>query len=174
MEILGWVANSLFFAGSAFKNPRWTIAAYALGECFFIALYLLMDLYVAAIAMGLTALRAVLSLFLSTKHNMASTVIITSLSCFIILSQISSIADGLILFAALAIGMSYLYRDNFVPFRVLTIISVLLWAIHSAMFEVNSMLFCCLIMLATNIASFIAYTGTKDMILQRLAVLKNG
>lgn len=174
MEILGWVANSLFFTGSALKNPRWTIAAYACGESFFIALYILMDLYIAAIAMGITALRAVLSLFLSTKQNMASTVILTSLSCLMIISQINVAADYLILFAALAVGTSFVYRDNFIPFRVLTIVSVTLWAIHSAMFGVNSMLFCCLIMLVTNIASFIAYTGAKDVILQRLPLLKNG
>ena len=158
MEILGWLANAFFFSGGFFKNPRLTIANYAFADMLYVVMYLSAGIWLAAISMMFAGVRSVLSLFLNEKQNKISVVVFTLIVSVIILTNMQHSADILILLAGACIGLSCYYRDSIIPFRVSTSISQVLWIVHSLIFGVYPMIFCCCIILATNIYALIVYT----------------
>jgi hypothetical protein len=168
IELLGWAANVLFFAGGVFKNPRLTAAFYVLANALFVVMYASIGIALAAITMGITTLRNLLAIVLNDKHNKISVVILTAITIAILLFTLKNTGDIIILMAAIAIAASYYYIENFILFRLFSSLSQVLWITHSIMFDIYSMMCCCIIILTTNIGALIIYTGLKDAILMRL------
>ena len=158
MEILGWIANLFFFSGGLFKNPRLTIANYAFADALYVIMYFSAGLWMAAISMLFAGIRSGLSLFLNEKQNKISVIVFTLIVSIIVIFNMKHDADILILLAGCCIGLSCYYRDSIIPFRISTSISQILWIAHSLIFGVYPMIFCCCIILATNIYALIVYT----------------
>jgi hypothetical protein len=158
MEILGWIANAFFFSGGLFKNPRLTIANYALADGLYVIMYFSAGLWVAAISMLFAGIRSGLSLFLNEKQNKISVIVFTLIVSIIVIFNMKHNADILILLAGCCIGLSCYYRDSIIPFRISTSVSQILWIFHSLIFGVYPMVFCCCIILVTNIYALLVYT----------------
>lgn len=158
MEVLGWVANILFFSGGFFRNPRLTMSNYALADALYVAMYFSSGIWIAGISMLFAGLRTVLSIFLNEKQNKISVVTLTFLISIIVLVNMSDYADFLILLAGFCIGLSCYFRDSIIPFRLSTSMSQILWIWHSVVFGIYPMIFCCCIILATNLYALIMYT----------------
>ena len=158
MEILGWVANLFYFSGGLFKNPRKTMLNYALADVLYVIMYFSTGFWIAAISIFFCSLRTVLSIFLNEKHNIIAIVFLTLLTSMIIITNMNHTADVLILLAGWCVGMSCYFRNSIIPFRLSISMSQVLWIIHSVAFEIYPMIFCCGVMLATNLYALIIYT----------------
>jgi len=131
---------------------------YALADVLYVVMYFSTGIWLAAISMFFAGLRTVLSLFLNERQNIISIVILTFLTSVIVLLNVSHPADILILLAGFCIGISCYFRDSIIPFRLSTSLSQILWIFHSIVFEVYPMIFCCCIILATNLYALIIHT----------------
>lgn len=168
MEFLGWIANLLFFSGGLFKDPRKTMANYLIADILYIGQYMLMGLHNAAFSMTVTCLRCLFSIFLPAKANLYSVIILTCISSGFILYNFDTVADILILLGGLSIGLACLNQDHFLNYRLFTSLSQILWIMHSLMFGVYSMIFCCSIILATNIWAILKYSDISREIISKI------
>ena len=141
----------LYIIGGLYKNPRATIGIYAISNLIFVTIYMQLGLLMAAIAIGLSGLRGLAALFLSDKQNKYSATITTLLIVCLISSEIDHAGDLLLLIAAIAIGTSTFFRDNFIMYRLLSITSNTMWIIHSIVFGVYGMLICASVIVGTGI-----------------------
>ena len=157
MEYLGWIANTGFAFGGLLKNPRHSMALYCLSDALYIVVYLLMGLHLAAISIGVATFRTFLSLFLNERYNRYSTTALTLLAMILLIANMNQSTDLLVVLAALAIGLSCSFRDNYVAFKLLTMSSQILWSTHSVLFEVYPMLVCCLVIFCTNAGSLLYF-----------------
>lgn len=121
-------------------------------------MYFYTGLWIAALSLMFAILRTVLSLFLNERQNTLSIVVLTSITSLIILLNVSHAADLLILLAGFCVGISCYFRDRILPYRLFTTFSQTFWIAHSVIFEVYPMIFCCCIMLGTNLYAVMAYT----------------
>lgn len=114
MEILGWLANGLFFYGGVLKNPRHTLMTCLIADILYVSVYLHINLYLGAIVMAITALRTGLSITLSNRMNFYSLIFFTTGLCLILTLRAESIYDILLLFATICIGCASYFRENFI------------------------------------------------------------
>jgi len=162
----------LFLIGGLYKSPRKMIAIYTFSNFLFLFVYLDLALYMAAISIGLSTMRGIASLFLNDKQNKYSVVLITFCIVCLIAIEIDHYADFLILVAALAIGLSIIFRDNLIMFRTTTIISQILWIIHSCIFGVYGMMICASIILCTSLWVLIKHTDIEAIRLEFISIAK--
>lgn len=162
----------LFLIGGLYKSPRKMIAIYTFSNFLFLFVYLDLALYMAAISIGLSTIRGISSLFLNDKQNKYSVFILTFIIVCLIAIEVSHYADILILFAAIAIGLSAHFRDNFIMFRTTTIVSQILWIAHSLIFGVYGMLICAGIILGTSLWALIKYADKDSIKAELYAVTK--
>ncbi|MCI5060719.1 MAG: YgjV family protein [Alphaproteobacteria bacterium] len=168
VEILGWLANIFFFSGGLFKSTRATMLQYGIGNILYIIMYCFMGLYTAVLSMGLTTLRQILSAFLPDKQNKITSIILTALACVVMAFSLENYLDSILLVAAICIGAACYYRDNAVTFRLLICLSNFIWIIHSLVFGVYSMIFCCSIIIATNLWTLIKHTEIKSPFIEKV------
>ena len=128
----------------------------------FIIMYYLLDLNIAAIAVSIVVFRNMVSIVLNDTQNKYCVIALTTLASAIILSNMTHMADLIVLAANIAVGSACLMRNHFVQFRLLMSLSQILWICHSLIFGVYAMIFSCVVILITNAYALFIYTGAKD------------
>lgn len=166
---LGWIAVLLFALGGMFRFPVYSITVYTLGNFVYIFHYVSIDLMNPAISMACATCCTLLMLIAPKKHLnhcVALTLIVLTVS---ILENYSSAVDSCILLAGWAIVFANYNRTQYIPHKLGTIVSQLLWCIYTVYYSDYPMLIACSCIAVTNLYSLL-FNLHKDRALKAVSV----
>lgn len=154
--VLGVLANLFFVVGGFFREPKTSMICAIFGNMTYTAYYFLLELHSPIFSVLISTLAFVMIVKVQCKRTIRLVAGLSAgLISVLILMNLSSGFDFLLIAAAIAIACSQINKDNYIFYKSFVLISQALWITFCLNFSDYAMLCTCLFISATNIYSLI-------------------